>query len=387
MRSPSSLLLFVLLSLVGGEGPSQAVTPLSLISVSPASIDFGEVAVGDSATQSVTITNVGGEVLAIGTIATALPSDAFAVVNDGCSGQQIGPDTSCLFEVRFAPVTAGAESADVEIPSNDPDTPVFSLPVTGTGLPVPVISVAPTTLDFGEVLIGNEASLGLTVTNDGEADLTIGQLDISGTDLGQFSLQNDDCSGQLLLPAGTCLVTVAFHPDSRGAKAAQLVIPSEAVNDPSLEVPLSGEGIGQPDIEVSPPSLDFGTVAIGGSSDPQTVTVTNLGTADLLLGEIIVIGRDGDQFVIDSDTCSGETLAFEETCSIALVFFPTTPGEKEGILRIPSNDPADDLLDIPMTGIAERSCGATLLENTTHDTRILWLLVPLLLLQRRRSVG
>jgi len=45
-----------------------------------------------------------------------------------------------------------------------------------------------------------------------------------------------------------------------------------------------------PDISVSPASIDFGSVPSGSSSSPQTVTITNDGTADLLICTISKAG-------------------------------------------------------------------------------------------------
>ena len=380
----------IVLLLAAGIPPAGASPLVPDIVVTPTVHDFGEVMVGETAREEVTVENGGGDPLVIGTIGFSLPDDEFAIEDDGCSGQQIAPASRCTLFVSFSPLDGGGESATLEIPSNDPDTSVATVALQGSGREVPRIAVDPESLDFGAVPIGNEASRSVSVTNEGGAGLTIGQLGIGGTDIGVFAVQNDDCSGQTIAPGGSCLVSVAFSPDSRGAKGATLVIPSDAVNNTSLEVPLSGEGTGEPDIEVDPGSLDFGTVAIGDASEAATFTLSNLGTADLLIGELIVIGRDADQFVIDQDGCSGATLPFGESCAVSLFFFPTTPGEKEGALRIPSNDPVDDLLDLPLSGVAERSCGGAAIGGGASPAPIgILCLLPLLLTLRawRRGGG
>jgi PKD repeat protein len=105
-----------------------------------------------------------------------------------------------------------------------------------------------------------------------------------------------------------------------------------------------------PYIKVSPVSHDFGNVPVGGSSTAQTFVVSNIGTADLILGTISLNGADASEFAKQNDTCSGMTLPTSGTCTFEAVFSPTTQGAKGGILSIPSNDLYDNPLDIQLSG-------------------------------------
>jgi len=108
-------------------------------------------------------------------------------------------------------------------------------------VPTPDISVSPVSFDFGNVNVGiTSAPQTLTVSHTGLADLVIGTLSITGTDAPEFSIQNDNCSGQTIAPSGTCTVDVAFSPTSLGLKSANLSVPSNDPGIPILNVPLSG---------------------------------------------------------------------------------------------------------------------------------------------------
>ncbi len=123
-------------------------------------------------------------------------------------------------------------------------------------------TVSPTSLDFGEVNTGDTSSpQTITVTNNGSADLTIGTANITGTDAGQFSIQNDFVSGQTIASSANLTLEVVFSPLLDGAKSATLSIPSSDPDEDPVTVTLAGTGGGgggepapEEEEEVTPPS-------------------------------------------------------------------------------------------------------------------------------------
>ncbi len=111
-------------------------TPLARnIAVAPAARDFGSVKVGDQAAYTVTVINTGSFPLSLGTITAPTGTNAadFTIQSDLCSNQPLPPKTSCRLQIAFAPGGSGPESATLSIPSDDPDTPVTAVALTGTG--------------------------------------------------------------------------------------------------------------------------------------------------------------------------------------------------------------------------------------------------------------
>jgi hypothetical protein len=109
-------------------------------------------------------------------------------------------------------------------------------------LPSPQISVSPSSLDFGSVEVDHSSSQTLTVFNFGSANLAVSQLTISGTNFGNFTLQNNHCSGTILPPSQNCTVQIVFSPGSTGSKTALLSISSNDPDTPTATVPLNGSG-------------------------------------------------------------------------------------------------------------------------------------------------
>jgi len=136
------------------------------ISAVPGSHDFGSVTDGDdSSALAFTVYNTGGSDLVIGTISIAgTNASEFSVQSDNCSGQTVTPSGICSIEIMFSPDTEGVKNADISFPSNDPDSPVLAVQLSGAGLN------APPTADAGGPYAG-VAGEGITLNGLGSSDL------------------------------------------------------------------------------------------------------------------------------------------------------------------------------------------------------------------------
>jgi hypothetical protein len=108
--------------------------------------------------------------------------------------------------------------------------------------------------------------------------------------------------------------------------------------------------IAAPDISVSPTSKNFGSLTVGSSSSPQTFTVSNVGSASLVIGTITVTGTNANQFSKQNDNCTGQTIAAGGSATLQIVFSPTSTGAKSATLSIPSNDPDEGTVTISLSG-------------------------------------
>ena len=313
------------------------------ITVDLLAVDFGSVTVGSTATQDVTVTNDGTSDLAIGAITS--PAAPFSLNPDLCSSQTLAAGESCVITVNYEPVDPPqADNADLVIPSDDPDeNPVtVTLAGTGTATPVPDITVTPSSVDFGNVEVATSQQQTVTVANDGTADLTIGTV---GPVAAPFSIVTDNCGGQTLTPASSCTIDLAFTPLAEGAAADSLDIASDDPDEATVTVTLDGNGtppvpVASVTDSVAPADdllIPFGNVTIGGVSPAETVTVTNSGTADLVIGAIAGGNPLAAEFVISNDTCSGQTVTPLNSCTLNVEFQPTAVQAYTDGFDIPSN--------------------------------------------------
>lgn len=356
---------------LGGTG---ALPPTPVIgitdSVMPATdhqIAFGAVGQATTATQTVTVTNVGTAALVLGTIGNANPlATPFSFTANTCSGMTLAPNAACSLTVQFAPTTYGIFSDTFDISSNDPNAPMVTFAVGGTGTAPGITitdSVAPTTdlqLPFGNVAVGSTLTRGVTVTNSGNLNLVIGT--IAGLNpLGApFTFTTDTCSGMTLAPGTNCTLGLQFAPTAATAASDTFDIPSNDPETPSVTFSVSGNGTA-PDIAITDTllpatdlALPFGVVAQL-ESVTQRITVRNAGSANLVIGTVASANPISAPFSITSNTCSGATLGPAGTCQIAVRFGPTTTGPFADTFDIPSNDPDTGTATISLSGAGATS--------------------------------
>ncbi|MEO8444858.1 MAG: choice-of-anchor D domain-containing protein [Gammaproteobacteria bacterium] len=354
---------------VTSNGPAIVVTD-SVAPMNDLQVPFGQVTEGStSATQTVTVTNGGNQNLELGVVASANPlAGPFTIVSDSCSGMTVTPASSCVVGLEFSPVAIGAVQDSFDIPSNDPVTASVTVQVSGTGqgLPAPDIavtdSVAPTTdqlVPFGSVVVNQTATQTITVTNAGTANLTLGQVAMANPLVAPFNTLSDGCSNQVLAPSDSCTVQVQFQPTAVGGPFSDsLDIPSDDPDTATVTVSVTGTGapVPVPNIvvtdSVSPAAdliVDFGDVSLP-DAPTQTVTVTNGGTASLVIGTVAGANPLAAPFSITANTCSGQTLAPAATCTITVRFAPEAIQPYNEAFDIPSNDPDDAIVTITLAG-------------------------------------
>lgn len=134
-----------------------------------------------------------------------------------------------------------------------------------------VISISPSSLNFGQVLIGTSVNKTVTVAlAAGATPITIGQLDIQ-QDETNYSLTNDNCSNKTI--SQDCTVTVVFTPKSEGLKSKVLRIPL-TIDGQNLasDIPLLGTGYTNSNIaygELSNPGQWYGFYSVS-KIDPSS---------------------------------------------------------------------------------------------------------------------
>ena len=106
-------------------------------------IPFGNVAIGNTSDQTVTVANDGNINLSIGLIANANPLAApFSILNEDCSNIILAPAGNCTITVRFDPTTTGTWTDSFDIPS-DGETVTVNLSGTSGNDPPPPQLVYP----------------------------------------------------------------------------------------------------------------------------------------------------------------------------------------------------------------------------------------------------
>ncbi len=225
---------------------SNTVTNLSLagtgvadgqLMVSPASEAFGSVTVGSKQSQAVTLTNNSSASV---NISQASVSGAGFQLSGITTPLTLNSSQSATFTISFAPQATGSASGTVTITSNAPN-PTLTMALSGTGTTATgQLTVAPTTLGLGSVVVGTSGTASGSLTASGaNVTVTAATSNNSVFSVGGLSLP-------VTIPAGQSVpFTVTFSPQTSGALGATLIFASNAQPSTTTEA-LTGTGTPAP---------------------------------------------------------------------------------------------------------------------------------------------
>ena len=223
---------------------SVTINPAPLASLAPGNgINFGNLYLGQTAIQTLTVSNVGTAAMTIKVpLITILPGTSgalseFLVVNLCPSSLAAGK--SCTITVTFV---AGpfytAQTVTLTISDNSTGGSQ-TVPITATVVD-PIALLNATSLNFGTVKTGTaSAAKSFVITNVGATSLSISAWSLTGSNAGDFS-ETNNCSAALA-PQGSCTVSVVFKPGAKGSRSATLTLTDNAQIG-TQSISLSGTG-------------------------------------------------------------------------------------------------------------------------------------------------
>jgi len=240
-----ALLLSAILSTSGCIGLTGAAKPASsssqqstpgaaAISLAPASIKFGSVPIGDTASQSVTISNNGGSDL---TVKQASATAAGVTVKGISLPLVIGAGKQSTFDVVFSPKTAGALSGNVSVVSDLSSSP-STVSLSGTGMAATaLLTMSAPSLNFGNVAVGKSSALSVILTNSGNSNVTVSKVSVSSA---RYSVSGVS-AGLILSPGQSATLDATFSPVASGSLPGTVTVTSNATNSPAT-ISLAGDG-------------------------------------------------------------------------------------------------------------------------------------------------
>ena len=326
------------LALLGfGAGPLAVVSPLS--------VNFGNVPVGITPSQTITLKNSGTQPLQIVSVNILGNNIAQFLLANGCPPtSMLAAGDSCAILISFTPSAAGTFSANLNITDNSGDISgaLQTVPLNGTATqPAPLVSISPAALVFAGQAAGTaSAPQTVTIKNQGSATLNVSSISITGSDASNFGIVpagSSPCPASGTLANGaSCTVAINFTPVSSGTKNASLSVADNAAGSPQT-VSLTGTAVA-PAIMLSATSLNFGPQAAGTTSAPQNVTLANPGTGTIGISGIVVTGTNSTDF-IETNNCP-PSLGANASCLITVKFDPAANGSASRVALVSISDNA-----------------------------------------------
>ena len=309
-----------------------------IIQLSEYSFDFGNVNIGEEVTDTLTVYNLGNDILNVSNVVTTLPEFTVSMTNF-----IVDPDGSEELYITFSPLELTTYDAVMTIFSNDPENPQIEVDLTGC-YQAPIIDVSAVSIDFGGIVLGELSSETLVVSNLGNA-----VLHVSGVELvsAVFTANLDDFS---VAAGGSQDIVITYEPDDTEPDFATLILHCNDPQNAELEVELSGESL-YPLIELSLTNINFGIVVIG-EARIDTLTVSNTGTAILNISEIELAS---DVFSVNLEELIVNPGESEE---LLVTFTPDSTGIELTTMILYQNDPITPISNITLSGIGEEPVNA-----------------------------
>ena len=265
----------ILMFLIVGCGTTVPGREQAILTLTPDSIAFGNIAVGaTSAVQAIAITNTSDTSFELGTISLSGSDKASFSISNTCP-KSVMAGTGCTILVSFSPHRIGNETAAITMCGKSTTIAPETILIAGTG--TSPLSISSSSFQFGEVPVGaNSDARTVTLTNSGNRPLQSVNILLSGNSPQWFSASSN-CP-TILNASNSCAIQVLFSPVDLGTATAFLSI-AEA-STPSLQViPLTGSGTIPAGNPVPPPSgavscTDFGCTGDGVTDDTLALRAT-----------------------------------------------------------------------------------------------------------------
>jgi hypothetical protein len=319
-------------ALTFGAFTATSLAPAQL-SISESSFNYGTSLVGVPTTaHTFTVTNVGGVAAGAGTVSlTGAGAASFALTGNSCAGVSLAAGASCTVAAAFNPAAPGAVSASLSVAATPGGS--VSAALSGTGATPAALAISPASFAFGSTPVGNSSAVqAFTVTNTGGSPTGTVAATLAGPDLAHFSVTGTTCTSNLAAGA-SCAVSVRFQPTSTGNKTASLSV--SASPGGTVTSALTGTGVAGAQLTISPPTQDFGNIAVTIPSGPRSFTISNTGGLPAAGLTVTLAGADAIHFVIVSNTCPA-SLNPGANCVVDVRFLPLSTGARSVLLTASS---------------------------------------------------
>jgi hypothetical protein len=201
--------------------------------VTPNAVSFADVPVGDTYTQTVTITNANEGTLQIKKITA---SRADFQITGIILPVVVAHGTSQSFTISYRAQAEGRTEGEVSILTNSGDLPLVIPVKASSEAGQKELTASEAAVDFEDVAVGSAGKKELVLTNSGNRDLRISGITTSGAG---FSVSGTTAVN--LSPGQNVSVDLNFEPKSAGRQTGSLMVAS-AEGGSLLTIPLTASG-------------------------------------------------------------------------------------------------------------------------------------------------
>ena len=338
-----------------------AIPPVpTTASITPTSMDFGDVDLGGSKSLTATVTNTTTFTSTVNITNIAISGTNAADFSQTSTCTSLSMGSTCTVTVTFKPTATGTRTGTLTATNDSTSDGTLTVSLTGNGLDT-TATLTPTSATFPNTSAGGGVSAAqtFTVTNTSLIAIAINSASVTTG----YTIAGNGCPASLASKA-SCTIAVTFTPTTAGAVSGMLTVSTGATANPTLTATLNGTGL-PTTATLSPTAANFGNTILGNTSATQTFVWTNTSAVPLTISSVNVTG----DFSIAATTCTG-AVAAHTVCIVSVVFKPTVLRARTGVLTIASSSSANPTLTAALsgTGVADVQANVDALGFGNVDT-------------------
>lgn len=323
--------------------------PLPGVDLSETALVFGNVEINQTKDATFTITNSGDADLEI--TGFEIKGTNAANFSTSATTETLAAGETKTITVVFEPTNVGEKTASLEVTTNA-GVKAIALSGKATATPMSVIEFSESPISFGNVEVGEDLSKNITVSNTGNTDLEITNVNIiGGSSSSSFTVIGGTSSLiRTIAPGDTYTFEVKFTPSSQGFASASIRFFNNS-SENEVFLPMNGTGTApaQPAIAFSETGLNFGDVTVGNSGNDLTFAIQNNGQGNLEVSNIRMSGANANNFTL-VNVSAPQTIAPNSFYEVTARFTPQSEGQKQAMIVVESNDPTKPSYAIIING-------------------------------------
>ena len=228
----------------------------------------------------------------------------------------LGTGQTFSLPVTFTPTTYGIIGGVLTVSTS---AGTYEVGLDGTGLNASaLLTVAPTTISYEGTATGSSVTEDAVFTNQGSKSLSLTGVTQPAT---PFAVGGLPADGAILAPGASVSVSCTFSPTIAGSSLSTLTLDSDTGG--SATVNLSGTAGTPAQLEVTPTTINYGTISVG-QSKTATFVVSNSGGTPLGITKSKPPGEG--EFTATTQLAEGTTIQAGQSVTESVTFTPTAPG-------------------------------------------------------------
>jgi len=342
----------------------------AVLTVDPQSVDFGEVVVQEFRVRRLQIGNRGQIALTIKRFEIVGAAE-FTVNSD--VPDALGPEQTIDLTLTYSPTDVGEDKATVEIVAGD-DGATVSVPLTGVGIAGDLAVThdggacdgVDGSMAFGSASPGDTLTRKITIQASGTAAVRVLSAGLEPGRSTEFTVAPIAGAPVSLAPGSSLEITATYTPVDGGPDEGAIVITTDAVDRPSIRIPVCGEGAAAA-LCADPVPLDLGAVAVGQQAS-ATLTLSSCGSESLDLTGVRLSADMAHPtaagFTLAAQPSLPQALAPGDSVTVDVEYTAATIGTANGWVEVVSTALGHETMYFPVQARAAQPCSISVAPQT-----------------------